>query len=363
MKLHDLQPADGSRTAADARRSRHRRRQGQDRRPRHEGPEGARRRLDPALVRGRPDPAPHADPEAARLQEPRSRSSTRSSTSAGSPSSPSSARSRPATLAGRQGAKAKPAPITVNQEILRAVGLVRTLDKPMKVLGQGDVEVALFVVADAFSKSAVAKIEAAGGSVQVLEIPTGPLGRPAALERRPEPADARRGRHAAPSVGRRRPARQGRPRPPPRPRAEAASRRAGRRGRGREPAATGKAATAPSRGRRGRRRPPTPRRGRRAPRPPRSSRRHARSDADAGRRRRLTVLENLLNAFRAPDIRRRLLFVAGILIVFRFLAHVPVPGADPAALSHVLQQQLAAAGCSTCSRAAGCRGSRSSGSG
>jgi len=72
-------------------------------------------------------------------------------------------------------AKAKPAPVTVNQEILRAVGLVRTLDRPMKVLGQGDLEVALFVVADAFSRSAVAKIEAAGGSVQVLQIPTRPL--------------------------------------------------------------------------------------------------------------------------------------------------------------------------------------------
>ncbi len=44
------------------------------------------------------------------------------------------------------------------------------------------------------------------------------------------------------------------------------------------------------------------------------------------------MIENLLNAFRAPDLRRRLLFVAGILIVFRFLSHVPVPGADPAAL-------------------------------
>ena len=43
------------------------------------------------------------------------------------------------------------------------------------------------------------------------------------------------------------------------------------------------------------------------------------------------MIENLLNAFRAPDLRRRLLFVAGILIVFRFLSHVPVPGADPAA--------------------------------
>ena len=40
------------------------------------------------------------------------------------------------------------------------------------------------------------------------------------------------------------------------------------------------------------------------------------------------MFESLLNAFRAPDIRRRILFVAGILVVFRFLAHVPVPGVD-----------------------------------
>jgi large subunit ribosomal protein L15 len=71
--------------------------------------------------------------------------------------------------------KTKSAPITVNQEILRATGLVSSLDKPMKVLGGGDVDVPLFVVADAFSRSAREKIEAAGGTVQVLEIPTGPL--------------------------------------------------------------------------------------------------------------------------------------------------------------------------------------------
>ncbi|HEV8403779.1 MAG TPA: 50S ribosomal protein L15 [Candidatus Limnocylindrales bacterium] len=64
------------------------------------------------------------------------------------------------------------APITVNQDILRAVGLVRTLNKPMKVLGAGDLSVPLFVVADAFSASARAKIEAAGGSVNVLEVPS-----------------------------------------------------------------------------------------------------------------------------------------------------------------------------------------------
>jgi preprotein translocase subunit SecY len=44
------------------------------------------------------------------------------------------------------------------------------------------------------------------------------------------------------------------------------------------------------------------------------------------------VFESLLNAFRAPDIRRRILYVLAILIVFRFLAHVPVPGVDRAEL-------------------------------
>jgi preprotein translocase subunit SecY len=45
------------------------------------------------------------------------------------------------------------------------------------------------------------------------------------------------------------------------------------------------------------------------------------------------VFDSLLNAFRAPDIRRRILFVLGVLIVFRALAHVPVPGADPTKLA------------------------------
>jgi ribosomal protein L15 len=73
------------------------------------------------------------------------------------------------------GKGAKAGPITVNQDILRAVGLVRTLNKPLKILGAGELTVALFVVADAFTGSARSKIEAAGGSVNVLEIPTTPL--------------------------------------------------------------------------------------------------------------------------------------------------------------------------------------------
>ena len=75
-------------------------------------------------------------------------------------------------MPGAKPAKGKAAPITVNQEILRAAGLVRRLDRPMKVLGNGELSTALFVVADAFSASARSKIEGAGGTVSVLEVPT-----------------------------------------------------------------------------------------------------------------------------------------------------------------------------------------------
>jgi preprotein translocase subunit SecY len=50
------------------------------------------------------------------------------------------------------------------------------------------------------------------------------------------------------------------------------------------------------------------------------------------------VFDSLLNAFRAPDIRRRILYVLAILIVFRFLAHVPVPGVDKAQLATFINQ-------------------------
>src|SRR5664280_1354342 len=66
---------------------------------------------------------------------------------------------------------AKPAPVTITPDILAAAGLIRTLNKPLKVLGEGEVTRPLFVVADAFTKSATAKIEAAGGTAHVLEFP------------------------------------------------------------------------------------------------------------------------------------------------------------------------------------------------
>ena len=61
--------------------------------------------------------------------------------------------------------------LTVNAEVLAQAGLIRGDDKPLKVLGQGEVSQKLFVAADAFSGSARRKIEEAGGFVQLLREP------------------------------------------------------------------------------------------------------------------------------------------------------------------------------------------------
>lgn len=52
----------------------------------------------------------------------------------------------------------------VTLESLMAAGIVTTNDGPLKVLGDGEISVALTVKAAAFSASAKEKIEAAGGS-------------------------------------------------------------------------------------------------------------------------------------------------------------------------------------------------------
>jgi large subunit ribosomal protein L15 len=83
-------------------------------------------------------------------------------------------RLEPGDMPGAKSKSKSAAPITVNQDILRAAGLVRTLQKPLKILGGGELSTALFVVADRFTKSAVTKIEAAGGSVSMLEVPKEP---------------------------------------------------------------------------------------------------------------------------------------------------------------------------------------------
>jgi large subunit ribosomal protein L15 len=69
----------------------------------------------------------------------------------------------------------KGAPVTVNADTLKQAGLVRRDRLPLKILGEGEVTTTLFVLADAFTKSARSKIEAAGGTAQVIEIPSEPM--------------------------------------------------------------------------------------------------------------------------------------------------------------------------------------------
>jgi large subunit ribosomal protein L15 len=56
----------------------------------------------------------------------------------------------------------------IGPEEMRSAGLVKKRDRLVKVLGAGEVDRALTVRAHAFSDSARAKIEAAGGSAEVV---------------------------------------------------------------------------------------------------------------------------------------------------------------------------------------------------
>jgi large subunit ribosomal protein L15 len=68
---------------------------------------------------------------------------------------------------------------TVNADALKSVRIVQS-ERPVKILGTGDLTVALTVEADRFSKQAKAKIEAAGGTVRWINGEPEP-------KRKPEP--------------------------------------------------------------------------------------------------------------------------------------------------------------------------------
>jgi len=50
------------------------------------------------------------------------------------------------------------------------------------------------------------------------------------------------------------------------------------------------------------------------------------------------LLQAMLDAFSLPDLRRRILITFGILIVFRFVAHIPLPGVDLGALQDLFER-------------------------
>ena len=57
---------------------------------------------------------------------------------------------------------------TITPQVLVDAGLVKRKTLPIKILGNGDLTRAIVVQAHKFSKSAEAKIQAAGGRVEVI---------------------------------------------------------------------------------------------------------------------------------------------------------------------------------------------------
>ena len=49
------------------------------------------------------------------------------------------------------------------------------------------------------------------------------------------------------------------------------------------------------------------------------------------------LLQAVIDAFQQPDIRRKLLFTIALLVVFRFVAHVPIPGVNTALLEEAFE--------------------------
>lgn len=50
------------------------------------------------------------------------------------------------------------------------------------------------------------------------------------------------------------------------------------------------------------------------------------------------MLQAVLNAFRLPDLRKKIIFTLMILVIYRFAAHVPIPGVDLDALRLIFEQ-------------------------
>jgi preprotein translocase subunit SecY len=49
------------------------------------------------------------------------------------------------------------------------------------------------------------------------------------------------------------------------------------------------------------------------------------------------TIRNVLNAFKLPDLRRKILFTVAMLVAYRLAAHVPVPGVDADALKQLFE--------------------------
>ena len=50
------------------------------------------------------------------------------------------------------------------------------------------------------------------------------------------------------------------------------------------------------------------------------------------------LIQAMIDAFSLPDLRQKLLFTLAMLVVFRFIAHIPIPGVDLTALNQIFER-------------------------
>src|SRR5258708_33068020 len=53
----------------------------------------------------------------------------------------------------------------------------------------------------------------------------------------------------------------------------------------------------------------------------------------------MQMMDGVRNAFRLPDLRRKLLYTLFILLIYQFAVHIPVPGVDRTALNSAINNQ------------------------
>ena len=57
----------------------------------------------------------------------------------------------------------------ITPQVLKKLGLIRKENKPVKILGKGEISIPLTIQANAFSKKAKEKIEGCGGKIELIK--------------------------------------------------------------------------------------------------------------------------------------------------------------------------------------------------
>ena len=55
--------------------------------------------------------------------------------------------------------------------------------------------------------------------------------------------------------------------------------------------------------------------------------------------------ETLRNAWKIVEIRKKILYTLGMLLIYRLLCYIPTPGVDTSAIAAILERKIGRASC------------------